>query len=330
MNISSSRKSVVLTMACFLMITCLVAGCKFAGKEEDQSGPVTVTFQTFQTAPDEFEAWTFYWKVPYYDRSLKLDYVVLEPDGKEYSKYDMGRTPSGALVQSDFARDFAGGDPAVFFNKTIRFKVRVDSGPLRFPIPHDFYFEFYRIDERGKFDRDNPVATLKAVTDENHLREAAVIPPEMDLAKLVFDRGSRSSGRKIGTDLHREAVKLFQKGKYDACIENEEKEVARSPKRNWSWYILGRARYESGDVQGALEAFTRLVDQCPWGPYLYEKGRILKELGREEEGVAAHKKALEILDTETGYKSFQYADTKMEGKKPRSKKEIVRLLSGEG
>jgi len=107
----------------------------------------TVTFKTAKPAPDGFDAWTFFWKVPTIDVESRLDYTVLRPDGNEYySQNDIARikiTP-GTQNESGFKPGFFGGDPAVFYNKDIRFSVRVTKGDMLFDPNDKFSFTFYK------------------------------------------------------------------------------------------------------------------------------------------------------------------------------------------
>ncbi|MEW6746271.1 MAG: alpha/beta fold hydrolase [Planctomycetota bacterium] len=142
---------------------------------------------------------------------------------------------------------------------------------------------------------------------------------QQDAAQDTSRRSQRDS------ELHGRAIALFKAGDYAKCAELCERVVAERPKMNWSWYLLGRSRFELDDFEGALEAFTRLVDMCPWSVYLYEKGRTLQELGREEAARLEFDGAAAGLDSETGYKLFVYADN-LEGKAPRSRREVITLL----
>jgi len=128
-----------------------------------------------------------------------------------------------------------------------------------------------------------------------------------------------------GPDRHWQGVGVFRQGKYQQSIQIFKQVVAKQPKRNWSWYLLGRSFYEIKEYQQALEAFTSLVQMCPWAPYHYQKGMVLQQLGRQEEAASELKKALEQIDSDTGYSLFRYADG-LEGKRVRTKEEILRLL----
>ncbi|MFH2000225.1 MAG: hypothetical protein ABIK28_11125 [Planctomycetota bacterium] len=284
-----------------------------------------VTFTTETNAPPQFDCWTFYWTTPHYLKSAELDYVVLDPEGGEFYEYFMGQSAQSRSSLSDFGSEVTGKRSDIFFDKPIRFVLRVSEGPMKIPLDHGFHFDFYRANEDGTIDRNHPIATIRACAEDEALRNAAVIPPDIDLNDMmpVNIRGSRKP------DLHWQSISVFHNGQYDRCIQNLKKVVAEQPKRNWSWYLLGRAFFESGDMEGALDTFTHLVSICPWSPYLYEKGRVLETLGREEEAAIEYGKAFEILDSEHGYKSFIYADETIEGRPPRTKEEIIKLLKSD-
>ncbi len=102
-----------------------------------------VTFKTDGNAPSGFTTWTFFWKKPIIEPGAKLSYVVIQPDGKEYFRYEkpMG-SEAGGSVRSDFRVGFAGGDPSVFYNKQIIFKFMVDKGKITFAPDSTFRFDF--------------------------------------------------------------------------------------------------------------------------------------------------------------------------------------------
>ncbi len=101
------------------------------------------TFKTAEPAPSGFSFWTFHWSMPDVDPDATLQYVVLQPDGKEYFRYTIGGEPqTGQSLRSDFSKNFAGGDPKVFHGKHIVFRFMVDKGKIKFPENPPFRFEF--------------------------------------------------------------------------------------------------------------------------------------------------------------------------------------------
>lgn len=106
-------------------------------------GADQITFKTSQPAPTGFTAWTFYWTMPEIEPGAILQYVVLQPDGKEYFRFTItGEHPAGQQIRSDFSKDFAGGDPKVFYGESISFTFIVDKGKIKFPENPPFRFEF--------------------------------------------------------------------------------------------------------------------------------------------------------------------------------------------
>ncbi|UCG59683.1 MAG: alpha/beta fold hydrolase [Phycisphaerales bacterium] len=102
-----------------------------------------VVFRTAQVAPSGFEFWSFHWTIPEVEPEATLQYVVLQPDGKEYHRYSFSDNQGkGRNTRSDFAEGFAGGDPAVFYNHHITIKFLVDKGRIKFPENRKFRFEF--------------------------------------------------------------------------------------------------------------------------------------------------------------------------------------------
>jgi len=70
-----------------------------------------VTFKTEAKAPTGFESWTFFWQMPEIDTGATLEYVVIQPDGKECFRYKMPKDrAAGDGEQSAFSKHGAGGD----------------------------------------------------------------------------------------------------------------------------------------------------------------------------------------------------------------------------
>ena len=102
-----------------------------------------ITFKTAVKAPVGFDAWTFFWQMPAIDADATLEYVVIQPDGKEYFRYKMPKErEKGTEIRSDFRLGFAGGDPGVFYDKEIIFKFSVDKGKIEFDPKATYNFEF--------------------------------------------------------------------------------------------------------------------------------------------------------------------------------------------
>lgn len=110
--------------------------------QSDIASEKQVTFRTEEKAPDDFNAWTFWWKVPYREPGAKFEYVVLQPDGKEYFKLDVSKTKEGTVCRSDFKPGFAGGDPQVFYNQNVTITFKATKGSLVFDPNWKYFFEF--------------------------------------------------------------------------------------------------------------------------------------------------------------------------------------------
>ncbi len=110
--------------------------------QSDSASEKQVTFRTAEKAPSGFNAWTFYWKAPSREPGEKLEYVVIQPDGKEYFKLDVSRVKAGTPVRSDFKLGFAGGDPRVFYNQNVTIAFKVTKGRLVFDPNYKYFFEF--------------------------------------------------------------------------------------------------------------------------------------------------------------------------------------------
>jgi hypothetical protein len=102
-----------------------------------------VVYKTAQAAPSGFSAWTFFWTMPELEKGATLQYVVIQPDGKEYYRRDVpaGDRP-GQKFRADFSPGFAGGDLKVFYGKPILIKFIVSQGRIRFLDDSVFRFSF--------------------------------------------------------------------------------------------------------------------------------------------------------------------------------------------
>jgi hypothetical protein len=81
--------------------------------------------------------------MPEIEPGATLQYVVMQPDGKEYFRLTItGERHTGEQIRSDFSKDFAGGDPKVFCGQPIAFTFTVDKGKIKFPENPPFRFEF--------------------------------------------------------------------------------------------------------------------------------------------------------------------------------------------
>jgi len=136
------KKNVIMAVLLALGAGFLMHGIELGHAQTAESFSKQVVFKTTEKAPSDFNAWTFYWKVPSRDPDAKLEYVVLQPDGKEYFRYDMSRVKAGTSTRSDFRQGSAGGDPSVFYNQNVTFIIRVSKGDLVCDPNGKYYFEF--------------------------------------------------------------------------------------------------------------------------------------------------------------------------------------------
>jgi len=108
---------------------------------EAEKGSHEVIFKTAEPAPSGFDSWTFFWTGPEVDPDAIFQYIVIQPDGEEYFRYQF-RVKKGQDIRSDFKKGFAGGDPKVFYNQHVIFKMIVDKGEIKFPENAQFRFQF--------------------------------------------------------------------------------------------------------------------------------------------------------------------------------------------
>lgn len=67
------------TLPALLIVTLIMPWAAHSAEVADQ-----VTFSTAGPAPDGVTFWTLHWSMPDVDPDATLQYVVLQPDGKEY------------------------------------------------------------------------------------------------------------------------------------------------------------------------------------------------------------------------------------------------------
>jgi len=92
------------------------------------------------------------------------------------------------------------------------------------------------------------------------------------------------------------------------------------PGRNWAWFWLGRAYFELGRLEEAVEAYTQVIDMfrklagqrvIPHYCYL-ARGLAYRELGREEDArkdfAVALPMMISALSDRAGFAMFDYAD----------------------
>jgi len=138
-----------------------IAGCE---SRVTQKLPNRVTFQSEEKAPPQFDAWTFFWLAPIYDPDARMEAIILQPDGKEYGRYEL-RTVSNR-IRSDFLKGFPCGDPATLANGIIRFKFQVNRGGMNFYPDYKYGFAFYTKSDSGSLggiEWDKPFKFIPAV-----------------------------------------------------------------------------------------------------------------------------------------------------------------------
>jgi len=107
-----------------------------AGSDTTVESPfagTTVRFRTAEPAPQQFDAWCFFWRghrLESFDADLQ--YAVLLPDGTEHYVYDDLVVETGGRVQSAFAEELNGGDPRPFWGQPITVEFRASDGRIKF------------------------------------------------------------------------------------------------------------------------------------------------------------------------------------------------------
>ncbi|MDD4871917.1 MAG: hypothetical protein PHR77_15270 [Kiritimatiellae bacterium] len=122
-------------------------GCTTAPQKPQPSQEVT--FVTAEPAPKSFVNWTFFWFTPEIEAGAELEYIVIQPDGKEYFRCKIGECQAGGSMRSDFPPGLAKTDPRVFFGKPVTVTFRVNKGTIKFTKDVNFAFETTAKEIRG-------------------------------------------------------------------------------------------------------------------------------------------------------------------------------------
>lgn len=162
----------VTVLIVWLALGLVFAGCATGNSRANQKGiGQTITFMTAESAPADFDSWSFFWLDPAVQRfDANLGYVVLLPDGMEYYVHDCGMTTPGAENRSDFwEKMFSSfGKPErdmikPFHGQHIRIKFQATEGQIRFPDYDGYSFTFYKNDVNGQINLENPLKQTHAV-----------------------------------------------------------------------------------------------------------------------------------------------------------------------
>ena len=119
----------------------LACGCATTPPAPLSEPAPEVMFVSASPAPKSFTNWTFFWYMPEIEPGAELEYVVIQPDGKEYFRYPVGHPPTGFGIRSDFPPGLAKTDPSVFFGKPVTVAFRVNKGRMAFQKGVTFAFE---------------------------------------------------------------------------------------------------------------------------------------------------------------------------------------------
>lgn len=128
---------------CPIAVACLLIaqGCATTPLPPLTDAAAEITFVTAQPAPRSFTNWTFFWFMPEIESDAELEYVVMQPDGKEYFRYKIRNGPAGSAIRSDFPPGLAKSPPDVFFSKPVTVTFRVNKGTIKFTRDVTFAFE---------------------------------------------------------------------------------------------------------------------------------------------------------------------------------------------
>lgn len=123
-------------------------------------------FRTAEPAPDQFDAWTFFWEGCRGSTNTEWEMVIYQPDGEVYWGRNLSDlATSFSEVRSDFGHGPGNPDSGVFQGKLIEVIFRVVQGEGRLASPDDFRFEFFRTNSNGGIDWEKPAKTIPAINE---------------------------------------------------------------------------------------------------------------------------------------------------------------------
>lgn len=130
-----------------VLSTVFAFGCATAPQKSQPSQEVT--FVTAEPAPKSFVNWSIFWFTPEIEAGAELEYIVIQPDGKEYFRYKIGECQAGGSMRSDFPPGLVKTDCGVFFGKPVTVTFRVNKGTIKFTKDVNFAFETTAKEIRG-------------------------------------------------------------------------------------------------------------------------------------------------------------------------------------
>ena len=151
--------------------------------------PFALTFRTVEPAPEDFDAFEFFWAPPYVDKDAQVTLRVLDAAGREQQRWDGVSGAHGRSRHSVWAdapeqpvdlKTFRGGKISVV--------LEVSKGTMKFPPGTEFAFAFYRKDANGEIAWQKPYKTIAAVTEPKESLEFAKELTPADLAHPVTFR----------------------------------------------------------------------------------------------------------------------------------------------
>jgi len=125
-----------------------------------------IRFSTLQPAPDDFDAFTFFWLHPAMEHfETRVVWSVVLPSGKEYVIFNDLVGAAGTSTRSDYDPEHFTGDPKQFRGKRIVEIFRSLDGRIRFGTAHNYRFVFYRKDREGQINWQRPYTEVEALIE---------------------------------------------------------------------------------------------------------------------------------------------------------------------
>lgn len=122
-----------------------------------------VRFSTLQPAPDDFDAFTFFWLHPAMEHfDTRIVWSVVLPSGQEYVIFSDLLGAAGTSTRSDYDSEHVTGDAKQFRGKHIVEIFRSLNGRIRFGNAQNYRFVFYKKDREGQINWQRPYTEMGA------------------------------------------------------------------------------------------------------------------------------------------------------------------------
>jgi hypothetical protein len=125
-----------------------------------------IRFSTPGPAPDDFDAFTFFWLHPMLEHfETRIVWSVLLPSGREHIIFNDLLGSAGTSTRSDYDAEHFSGDARQFRGKPIVEIFRSLNGRIRFGTARNYRFVFYKQDRAGQINWQRPYLEMEALIE---------------------------------------------------------------------------------------------------------------------------------------------------------------------